>query len=311
MEPEEQKTNKSGVSIIIPAYNEEHGIGPVIEQLLIIMRNSGLENEIIVVDDGSTDNTSAEVAKIPDVRVIRHQVNKGYGAALKTGIKYARFENICITDADGTYPNDRIPGLIGQLVANNKDMVVGARTGKNVAIPLIRKPAKWVINCLANFVVGEPIPDLNSGLRVFRKDVAYRFFNILSDGYSFTTTITLSMLSNGYAVEYVPIDYHARVGKSKIKPIRDTLKFTQLVLRIALYFAPLKLFLPLSAFIFLTALGWGSVSYFVFDRLADVSTIVIAFAGFQVLVTGMLAELINRRTSSHFRHDSFGSDSRK
>jgi glycosyltransferase involved in cell wall biosynthesis len=222
---------------------------------------------------------------------------------LKTGIRNARFDLICITDADGTYPNERIPELVHALTANKRDMVVGSRTGKNVSIPLIRKPAKWAINRLANFVAGETIPDLNSGLRVFRKEIAYRFFSILPDGFSFTTTITLGMLSNGYSVEYVPIDYHARVGKSKIKPIRDTLNFTQLVLRIALYFAPLKLFLPLSVFVFLSALVWGFISFFVFEKLADVSTIVIAFAGLQVLVTGMLAELINRRMPGQYRQE--------
>jgi hypothetical protein len=180
-------------------------------------------------------------------------------------------------------------------------MIVGARTGKKVAIPLIRRPAKWAINQLANFVAGEPIPDLNSGLRVFRKDIASRFFNILPDGFSFTTTITLGMLSNGFAVEYIPIDYLARTGKSKIKPIRDTLNFTQLVLRIALYFAPLKIFLPLSGLFFCASIAWGFISYFIFERLADVSTIVIAMAGFQVAVTGMLAELINRRIPSNYR----------
>lgn len=300
-----------GISIILPAYDEEHGIGPVIDQLHAVMAREpagrGLPYEIVAVDDGSQDATAevaerrAAIGPPGSVVVLRHHANKGYGASLKTGMRHARYDTLCITDADGTYPNDRIPDLIARLEQSHADMVVGARTGENVQIPLLRRPAKWAIGRLANQVAGEAIPDLNSGLRVFRRRAALEFFDILPDGFSFTTTITLGMLTNGYLVEYEPIDYHARVGKSKIRPIRDTLNFVQLILRIALYFAPLKLFLPLSGLLLVLGLAWGIFSVTVLGQLADVSTLVIVMTAVQIAAIGLLAELINRRFPSQAR----------
>jgi len=286
------------LSIIIPAYNEESGIDGVLTQLSGLCAGlgaAGWRTEVVVVDDGSADRTAEIAAQHPDVTLIRHRANRGYGAALKTGIRHAPSDLICITDADGTYPNERIPDLAARLVAGEYDMVVGARTGERVVIPLQRRPAKWVIGQLANYVAGEPIPDLNSGLRVFRREVALRFFGILPDGFSFTTTITLGMLTNGYLVDYIPINYHARQGKSKIKPVQDTLRFMQLVARIALYFTPLKIFIPLSGVLLLLAVAWGLFTKLVLGRLADTSTMVLVTTAIEVFMIGMLAELINQR----------------
>lgn len=289
-----ETTRIEGCSIIVPAHNEEDGIAAVLTQLCALQQGAELPYEILVVDDGSVDKTAALVAGFANIILLRHPHRRGYGAALKTAIRQARYEIICITDADGTYPNECIPELVRRLQAGQA-MVVGARTGLAVHIPPLRRPAKWVINRLANLVVGEPIPDVNSGLRVFRRSVALRFFKLLPDGFSFTTTITLGMLTNGYAVAYLPIDYHPRLGQSKIRPIRDTLNFIQLILRIGLYFAPLKIFLPLSGLCLLVALLWGLFSSLVLGRLADVSTLIIAMTGFQVAMLGLLAELINHR----------------
>ena len=289
------------VSIVIPAYNEEGAIKAVVTALLSVMNGSGLPYEVIVVDDGSRDKTAAIARTIPGITFLHHRHNKGYGAALKTGIRHAHHDIICITDADGTYPNERIPELVHHLEAGEFDMVVGARTGENVSIPLVRRPAKWALRQLATLVSGEKIPDLNSGLRLFRRDVALRFFNILPDKFSFTTTITLALMSNQYLVDFVPINYFARVGQSKIRPIHDTINFTQLVLRITLYFAPLKIFLPLSVFLLLVGIVWAVFSLTVLGQLADVSTIVIVMTAFQVAVIGMLAELINRRLPNYYR----------
>lgn len=283
------------LSLIIPAYNEEGGIGQVLQELGQILAQPHWLYEVIVIDDGSQDNTALVAQQHPWVRVISHKANKGYGAALKTGIRSACYPLICITDADGTYPNERIPDLINRLVEEHLDMVVGARTGVKVHIPLIRRPAKWTINQLANFVAGESIPDLNSGLRVFRREVAIKMLGIFPDGFSFTTTITLAMISNSYLVDYVPINYHTRVGRSKIKPIRDTLNFIQLILRMALYFAPLKIFIPLSIFLLLTATGWALFTKFVWGNLADESTITLLIAAVQTASIGLLAELVNHR----------------
>ena len=289
------------VTIIVPAYNEEQAIVDVLERLVGVMAASRLTHEIIVVDDGSEDETAALARQVTCVQIIEHPVNRGYGAALKTGLRHASHELVCITDADGTYPNERIPDLVRVLEREKYDMVIGARVGENVSIPVLRRPAKWMVGRLANYVAGEAIPDLNSGLRVFRRDVALLFNGILPDTFSFTTTITLAMLTNKYLVDYVPINYYTRVGKSKIRPLQDTLNFMQLVWRIALYFAPLRLFLPLSGLLFLIAIGWALFTLLVLGQLADVSTLVIFMTAFQVLIIGLLAELINKRLPGYHR----------
>ena len=296
------RVDEAGLSVVIPAYNEAQSVGPVVESLLEDLAGTGWPFEIIVVDDGSTDGTGSQ-AESTGVRVIRHQTNRGYGAALKTGIRYARHRVVCITDADGTYPNERIPELVARLEQGNSEMVVGARTGAQVAIPTVRRPAKWAIGRLADFVSGEAIPDLNSGLRVFSRKTALRFLGLLPNGFSFTATITLALLSNGYWVEYVPINYGARKGRSKFRPVQDTFNFMALVLRIALYFAPLKVFLLLSGLLLLLAVGWGMLSKFAFGALADVSTMIIVMASVQVAVLGLLAELINRRLPNLYREE--------
>lgn len=290
------------VSIIIPAYNEEKAVKEVVCNIADTLERSNHTFEIIAVDDGSIDGTGAQ-AEAAGARVLRHNRNRGYGAAIKTGIRHSRYPLICITDADGTYPVDRIPELLTRLVQDGCDMVVGARIGSDVAIPRIRRVGKWFIGQLANIVAGEKIPDINSGLRVFRRQVALNFFNVLPDGFSFTTTITLAMQCNGYVVDYFPINYYKRVGRSKIRPIRDTANFVQLTLRIALYFAPLKIFLPLSALLILLAVGWGVFSKVVLGELADVSSLVILMTGIQVAVIGLLAELIDRRFPNDYREN--------
>jgi len=288
------------LSIVIPAYNEEGAIAPVLTKLVSQMEESGLVYEIVVVDDGSTDETAVIAQQQDGITLIRHRKNKGYGASLKTGIRQAQYDLICITDADGTYPNGRIPDLYQHLQEEKLDMVVGARIGDNVHIPLLRRPPKWALRQLANKVAGEKIPDLNSGLRIFQRDVAIRMFSILSDRFSFTTTITLAMITNQYEVDFVPIDYHARVGNSKIRPIHDTIGFTSLILRMALYFKPIKIFGPLSLFLFVIGIGWGLLTAY-WGQLADVSTIVIIMTSFQVAMVGLLAELINRRLPNTYK----------
>jgi glycosyltransferase involved in cell wall biosynthesis len=281
-----------GATILIPAYNEEDGIGPVLHQLNRVMGDSGIEYEILVVDDGSRDKT-AEVVRGHDVQLVQHSVNRGYGAALKTGLRRAKHELIVITDADGTYPNERIPALIGEM--RDCDMVVGARTGENTHVPLVRRPAKWFITRLAESISGSVIPDLNSGLRVFRKSLAIEFYHLFPQGFSFTTTITLAMLSNDYRVKFIPIDYHARVGSSKIRPVRDTANFVHLILRTVMYFAPLRIFLRLAILLFTASIVVGAYSLLVLGRLMDVTVVVLAVAGLQAAMTGMLADLVDKR----------------
>ena len=229
------------ISVVIPAFNEEAGIAAVIGEIRRILEEQQISPEVIVIDDGSTDGT-ARNALSAGARLLQHRSNRGYGAALKSGIANASNELIVITDADGTYPAEYIPKLLEQL--DRADMVVGARTGRNVRIPLIRKPAKLVLNWLANYLTNSKIPDLNSGLRAFRRGVVAQYFPILPDQFSWTTTITLAMHCDHYAVDYVPIDYRKREGKSKIVPW-DAGSFLVLILRTAMLFRPIRIFLPI------------------------------------------------------------------
>ncbi len=245
-----------GISVVIPAYNEEGAISDTIREVRSVMDASDYTYELLIVDDGSQDRT-VELAKAEGATVIAQPENRGYGASLKTGIRRSSYDIIVITDADATYPSERIPDLIKAL--DGYDMVVGARTGENVAIPLVRRPAKWVLGKIASYLAGRSIPDLNSGLRVMRKPLVKRFAHLLPSGFSFTTTITLAALCSGSLVKYIPIDYHARVGQSKIRP-GHAFDFLLLIIRTIVYFNPLKIFLPAGAIFFL-----GGLAKFAYD----------------------------------------------
>ena len=278
------------VSIIIPAFNEEKSIKEVIQKIQNTLSSLNIEYEIIVIDDCSADNTLKRVEELKDIKVIRHSKNSGYGAALKTGIKNSKYETLIITDADGTYPDNIIPSLIEH--SNNHDMVVGARTGEDVNIAFIRKPAKWFLNKLANYLVQEKIPDLNSGLRLLKKQIVKNYLGILPSGFSFTTTITLAMHSDGYNIKYIPINYYKRTGKSKIRPIRDTLNFVQLIIRTILLFNPLRVFNPISFSLFLLAVVKITYDILKYNFHISGSSIVILIVAFQTFLLGYLADLI-------------------
>lgn len=277
-------------SVIIPAYNEAGAIRKTISEI----KSLSNKLEIIVVDDCSTDNTR-KLIDPTSVKLICHPINMGYGAALKTGIKHAHNENIIITDADGTYPNHLIPELIKEYEKNDSDMLIGARVGKEAKIPLVRRPAKWLITRLAEFLSGSEIPDLNSGLRIMKKDALNKYLNILPDGFSFTTTITLAMITNNYKVNYFTIQYYKRQGKSKIRPIHDTLNFMLLIFRTVMYFNPLKVFLPISMTLLLTGTVLIIFQGIVYHNIATIS-ILIALSGLQLLALGMIADLIDKKT---------------
>jgi glycosyltransferase involved in cell wall biosynthesis len=280
-------------SVVIPAYNEEGGIGDTLIALRATLDAFGVPCEIICVDDGSTDRTRELLAGMDGVRTISHPRNLGYGAALKTGIRNARYPLIVITDADGTYPNERIPDLVR--LAASADMVVGARTSENVEYSRLRSIPKWFLKRFAEWLSHCRIPDINSGLRVFRVETVERFIRILPDSFSFTTTITLAMLTNNYSVHYEPVDYRKRVGKSKIQPIRDTLRIAQLILRTGMYFAPLRVFFPV-ALLF----GLGFLSSLAIDvvhrRDLTEATLVLLVASTQLGMFALLADMIDKRS---------------
>ncbi|TKJ31127.1 MAG: glycosyl transferase family 2 [Chloroflexi bacterium B3_Chlor] len=280
------------VSIVIPAFNEEKGIGNTLTQLNRVMNQQNLPYEIIVVDDGSTDATAELVRQQQGVRLVQHHSNRGYGAAIKTGIRQANHDWIAIIDADGTYPPSAIPVLVEE--SDEYDMVIGARTGADV--PLVRRPAKWFIARLAEYLAETSIPDLNSGLRIFRKDVALSYFNILPSRFSLTITITIAFLSDHFLVKFVPIQYHKRAGRSKINPIQDTLSFVQLILRTIMYFNPLKVLLPISFLLLLLAVSVGVYSLLAQGRVMDITVVTLTMAALQIAVVAMIADMIQKKS---------------
>lgn len=284
----EQQGARTGVSVVMPAYNEEKGIGPQIERLRQVMEQSGRPHEIIVVDDGSGDGTAAEVRKHA-VRLIHEPRNRGYGASLKTGIAAAKNDWIVIIDADGTYPAEMIPALLEH--AAEYDMVVGARVGADVNIPWVRRPAKWFLARLASYLAEQEIPDMNSGLRVLKRDLVEKYEHLLPRGFSFTTTITLALLCNDYTVKYVPIDYAKRVGASKIRP-GHAYQFLLLILRTVVYFNPLRVFLPLGATFF--AAGVGKLIYDVYIGNLSESAVMGILTGVIIWCVGLLADQISK-----------------
>ena len=244
-----------------------------------------------MINDGSDDQTGPIARTLP-VTLIEHERNRGYGAALKSGLQRARYDYVVIADADGTYPLEELSNLAAE--ASAYDMVVGARTGDVVHIPTLRKPGKWIITRLAEYLSGQRIPDLNSGFRIFRKDVALRFLSLYPDGFSFTTTLTLAMLTNFHRVKFVPINYHKRVGKSSIHPIRDFTNFTMLIIRICASFKPLNVFVPPALFFIVLGLIKGFIDYRGQGHLGLLA-IAVALTGVQMLFIGLLADLIDRR----------------
>jgi glycosyltransferase involved in cell wall biosynthesis len=290
---------RQGVSIVIPAYNESGGIGPSLRDLLAALdaQQNAPDVEVILVDDGSTDDTAAQARLVNDERlkVVSYPENRGYGAAIKAGMHKSRYSWIAITDADGTYPAKHLETLFA--MRGDNDMVVGARITKDAQIPLVRRPAKWVLKKLASFLIQREIPDLNSGMRVMRRPVVERYERLLPNQFSFTTTITLVMLSAGFSVHYEPIEYKKRYGSSKIHPIHDTINFVTLIIRTILYFNPLRVFIPLSLLFILAAFLVAVGSYLLTPQLMDVTTVLLFVTAVQLLAIGMLADLINRRST--------------
>ncbi len=281
------------LSVVIPAYNEQHSIATVLDGLKAILGDKEQSYEVIVVDDGSTDDTAKIVQQKGIARLIQHPYNRGYGAALKTGILHASGDTILTIDADGTYQAKDIPRLLKQ--TDGYDMIVGSRTGKEVKVPLYRKPAKWFLTKLANYLSRANIPDLNSGMRMFKKVDIKRFLTLLPSSFSFTTTLTLAYHCNDYLVKYVPIDYYQRAGKSKIKPLRDGLNFILLIFRVITYFNPLRVFLPIAFSLLVAAVIVLICSLLLLDRIMDATVVALFVAAIQIGAFGLLADAIAKR----------------
>lgn len=233
------------ITIVIPAYNEAGGIRGTVESLrLTLSTTSEADAEILVVDDGSSDDTAGLAAQA-GATVIRHPHNVGYGQALKSGILAARNDTIAIIDADLTYPAEVIPSLVAEL-RKGFDMVVGARTGHHYEGSVFKGPLRQILKFLVEFSAGRHIPDANSGLRVFSRQTILGYLPHLCNTFSFTTSLTLAYMLTGRFVTYVPIPYHERVGRTKVRLFKDSLRTLQYIVQAILYYNPLKIFLLLT-----------------------------------------------------------------
>lgn len=290
------------LSIILPAYNEEAALGDDLDDVRRAMEATDYRYEIIVVDDGSRDATARIAREREWVRLIQHPHNRGNGAARTTGVRQARGRVVAFSDADRTYPVDKIPAMMAMMDAG-ADMVIGARKVEAGTMRWLRMPAKLFVRKLAEFMTGTRIPDLNSGLRMQRRDLTMRFLPILPTTHSWVSTITIAFLSASYTVQWLPIDYFPRVGRSTFHPVRDTYNYLMLCVRTVMYFNPLKIFLPLA----LALLLGGTAKYVFYDIIwrfnpdwglpsMPATTLALIVTGLQVLVIGLLADLIVRRT---------------
>jgi polyisoprenyl-phosphate glycosyltransferase len=285
------------VSVVLPCYNERDSVELEIKRIRATLEAAGLAYELICVDDGSTDGTREVLESIPGIRTILLPRNQGSGTARRIGTQQARGRVVAWTDADLTYPNERIPDLVAGL-DDTYDQVVGARISEAGTYKLARVPAKWLIRKLAAFLTGTTIPDLNSGLRVFKRKVAEPYLRLLPPGFSCVTTITLAFLCNGHPIRYVPIDYARRAGRSKFHPFRDAYNYLLQVLRMVMYFNPLRVLMPVGLTLLGATFVKGVADLIRHDLRVTSSTVLVGLAAFNVIAIALLADLVVRRTAT-------------
>jgi glycosyltransferase involved in cell wall biosynthesis len=295
----QQPARRPYVSVVLPCYNEEGHVIAEVTRICAAMDASGYDYELVAYDDASTDGTLARLEEaapsFPRLRVVHFRRNGGSGTIRRIGTHQARGDIVVWTDADMTYPNDRIPEFVRMLESEpGVDQVVGARTSEEGTYKLLRVPAKWFIRKLAEALTNSAIPDLNSGLRAFRRDVALPYLRLLPAGFSCVTTITIAFLANQHDVQYVSIDYAKRAGKSKFRLVSDVYRYVLQVLRMVMYFNPLKVLMPLA--LSLLALGVAKAIYDLISHplLFAVNTVLILVSGLIIATLALLADLIVR-----------------
>jgi glycosyltransferase involved in cell wall biosynthesis len=286
-------------TIVLPCYNEEDHVLREVERICVAMDKSGIPYELLAVDDASTDHTLARLRgaeqDFPQLKVIHFPRNGGSGTVRRIGTQQARGEIVVWTDADLTYPNERIPELVGML-DDNPDIaqVVGARTSEEGSLKLFRVPAKWFVRKLAERLANAQIPDLNSGLRAFRREVALPYLRLLPPGFSCVTTITLAFLSNEHEVRYVPIEYAKRAGRSKFHFFSDAYRYLLQVLRMVMYFNPLKVLMPPALFLLGLGAAKGIYDLVVHHWHIANDTLLVFVTGLILGSLALLADLIVR-----------------
>jgi glycosyltransferase involved in cell wall biosynthesis len=299
----EEETAAPYVTIVLPCYNEEGHVIAEIERISAAMEASGYSYELMCVNDASTDDTLARLyeaaPRFPKMEVVNFHRNSGSGTVRRIGTQRARGEIVVWTDADMTYPNERIPELVQILEKDiTIDQVVGARTSEQGTYKMLRVPAKWFIRKFAEQLTGARIPDLNSGLRAFRREVSLPYLRLLPAGFSCVTTITVSFLANNHELYFVPIDYYKRAGKSKFKFGKDSYRYILQVLRMTMYFNPLKVLMPLA--LTLCGIGFIKAIFDVVDNHFKIATdtVLVFVTGLIIASMALLADLIVKSRDS-------------
>ena len=269
-------------TVVIPAYNEQDAIADVVSRV----RGRGAWQEVLVVDDGSTDQT-AERAQQAGARVVRHPYNKGNGAAVKTGIREARGAVVLLMDADGQHDPEDMARLVAAVGVH--DMVIGARSAQDQAFT--RALGNAVFRTLASWLTGRPIPDLTSGFRAARRDRLAEILHLLPNGFSYPTTSCLALMKAGYNVGFLPVSARARIGTSKIRPLRDGVRFLLIILKIVTLYSPLKVFFPISAVAFVLGVVYGIWNVAVHGKIPMGSALLIQLA-VVVFLFGLISEQI-------------------
>jgi len=286
------KQTESQVSVLIPVYNEEVGIKLLLDKIIELKFHELYE--VLVINDGSSDH-SLEVVKNYPVRVYSHSVNKGYGAALKTGIRKAKGEKIVILDSDGQHDPAEIPQIVSLL--DDHEMVIGTRDKDSFQVRT-RQVGKRMIKWIGEYLVEQKLPDYNSGYRGFNKELIRNMLHIMPNGFSFSTTSTLAFLKEGYAIGTIPIMVKERVGRSSnVKYFKDGAKTIMLILRIIMLFNPLKIFFPASLIITAAGIAFGIYGYLIVERFSN-GAIVLTILGMFLFFIGLVADqisIMNRR----------------
>ena len=294
-----RQANTLDVTVVLPCYNEQDHVISEIERITVAMDASGFSYELLVIDDKSTDSTLAvlreALPRFPHMRLMPFRRNGGSGTARRIGTTDAYGKVVVWTDADMTYPNERIPEFVQYLVDNpDVDQVVGARTSEQGSHKILRIPAKWVIRRIAETLASTKIPDLNSGLRAFRREVSLPYLRLLPPGFSCVTTITLSFLSNQHAIDYLPIDYAQRAGTSKFHFIGDAYRYILQVLRMVIYFNPIKVLMPLALWMSGIGVVKGIVDLVRYHFRITTNSVLLILTGLIIGAIALLADLIVR-----------------